>query len=115
MYEGIHNDLAGNAWFDPENSTISVFFKGRGIGDYGSLMTYRFDNGVTTLIVYRQKSEPDENVDIDNIPSPDDWPMMTLASSIRNGRGILESIYKTLTSQGIDTNASISNKRRWPR
>lgn len=67
--------LTGSVWFDEETSTIGVFYKGRGIGDFGEFATYQFRDGKTQLIEFRRLDFPDddENWNIDDTPPPEEW------------------------------------------
>ncbi|HEX9927695.1 MAG TPA: DUF1176 domain-containing protein [Pyrinomonadaceae bacterium] len=66
--------LLGSVWFDKDTSTIGVFYKGRGIGDFGDFATYQFREGKTQLVEFRRRDFPDdENWDIEDTPPPEEW------------------------------------------
>lgn len=68
-------ELFGIPSFDFESGLITTFVKGRGIGDCGSLIKYRFSDGETELLEYRHRDLPDfdEELDFENIPPPEEW------------------------------------------
>jgi hypothetical protein len=69
-------ELLGIPAYDSETRLITTFAKGRGIGDCGSLLRYRFSDGETELLEYRHRElpDPDEDIDFENIPPPEEWP-----------------------------------------
>lgn len=74
--ETLDPELLGIPSFDSETGLITTFAKGRGIGDCGSLITYKFSDGETELLEYRHRDlpDPDEEIDFENIPPPEEWP-----------------------------------------
>jgi nucleoside phosphorylase len=75
IQEAMSPEIDGNAWFDPETSRITTFFKGRGPGDIGQLVTYAFRDGETELISFRQKLENDYATDDkEGFIDPEKWP-----------------------------------------
>lgn len=79
--EMLDPDISGIPAFDPETGLITTFVKGRGIGDCGSLITFRFSDGETELLEYRHRDfpNPDEEIDFENIPPPEEWPLWDLS------------------------------------
>jgi nucleoside phosphorylase len=78
--ETLEPELGGIPTFDFETGLITTFVKGRGIGDYGSLSIYRFSDGETELLEYRHR-DPDEEVDFENIPPPQEWDKIDISIS----------------------------------
>ena len=73
--EILEPEISGIPSFDFESGLITTFEKGRGLGDCGSLITYRFSEGETELLEFRHRDfpDPDEDVDFENIPPPEEW------------------------------------------
>lgn len=76
--EILEPELSGIPSFDLESGLITTFYKGRGIGDCGSLITYKFTDGETELVEYRHRDLPDsdEEIDFENIPPPEEWEVV---------------------------------------
>lgn len=75
--------LAGSVWFDEDTSTIGVFYKGRGKGDFGEFATYQFRDGKTQLIEFRRRGFPDddENWNIEDTPPPEEWELIDVSKT----------------------------------
>lgn len=72
-------EIDGNAWFDPERNLIQTFYKARGIGDTGHLISYKFADGTATLLEYRQKLENDlDSDDVNFYTAPEEWPKLDI-------------------------------------
>ncbi|MCC6328210.1 MAG: DUF1176 domain-containing protein [Acidobacteria bacterium] len=78
--EALEPELGGLPSYDHTTRLITTFFKGRGIGDCGSLITYRFSEGETELVEYRHRDMPaaDEDIDFEDIPPPEEWPALDI-------------------------------------
>ncbi len=63
-------DTLINAEFDPETKTLSAFEKGRGLGDCGSIPSYRWAEYNWRLIEYRYWGK------CDGTRTPDQWPVI---------------------------------------
>ncbi|HMQ04246.1 MAG TPA: DUF1176 domain-containing protein [Pyrinomonadaceae bacterium] len=81
--ETLDPELLGIPAYDSETELITTFAKGRGIGDCGSLIKYRFSNGETELLEYRYRNLPDidEEIDFENIPPPEEWAPIDISIS----------------------------------
>jgi len=59
-----------NAEFDPKTETLTAFEKGRGLGDCGSIPTYRWNEYGWRMIEYRYWGK------CDGSRMPGDWPVI---------------------------------------
>ncbi|MEL6341999.1 MAG: DUF1176 domain-containing protein [Myxococcota bacterium] len=68
-------DLLGFPGFDPADRTITNLSKYRGPGDCGEWLKFKLEGERFVLKEHRIR-ECDDNADFDNIPSPDQWPLV---------------------------------------
>jgi hypothetical protein len=78
IQEDLDPEIQGNAWFDYETSRIQTFYKGRGIGDIGSLISYTFADGVTTLDEYRQNLDEQNISEFHEFVPPEEWDLVDI-------------------------------------
>lgn len=64
-------ELGGLATYDPDQQTLSLFTKYRGLGDCGSYSEYKWQGSEFELVTYRAKDECDGNG-----LGPDDYPQI---------------------------------------
>ncbi len=79
--EALDAELFGIAFYEPETETIRTFVKGRGIGDIGSLITYKFRDGETELIEYRQNLEEQDFEEPEDFIPPEEWPLIDIGKT----------------------------------
>jgi hypothetical protein len=64
-------DLGGLPTFDPEQQILTIFSKGRGLGDCGSWAQYQLEGNEFQLLEYRAKDDCDGNY-----VEPDQYPQI---------------------------------------
>lgn len=79
IVETVSPEIDGNAWFVPETNQIKTFYKGRGIGDIGQLITYDFKGGSTELVEFRHNSEEYDSENTDFVINPQEWPQVDVS------------------------------------
>jgi nucleoside phosphorylase len=98
LCETIKQRVCGSPYFDVKTNTLVNFYKSRGIGDCGSISTYKIEDGTATLIELRIKNcsnyesfsqdelIPDQNIEtaennIEDILEPEEWPLIDITQN----------------------------------